>query len=294
MTRPSCRLTRGDGHVGTLGMRVPRLLEHLSASSLAAVICSLSACGTLENGSAWGADATLQPGWHRASQAAIHAVLDLQTLIPAAGAIIFAIGDLDEELSDWATTEIPIFRSQRAARKFSDWANVALGAESLITLVATPSGESFDKDWIVSKSKGFAVEGAAALATFGVSEALKSSITRRRPDDSDDDSFLSGHTSAAFTFSTLANRNLNSVKMPGYLRRLTQIGTLGTATAVGWARVEGEKHFPSDVLAGAAVGYFVNAFIHDAFLVLPEDARFGFTVFPMTEGGAMASIFFNF
>ena len=82
--------------------------------------------------------------------------------------------------------------------------------------------------------------------------------------------------------------------MPDHLRRFTQIGNLVTATAVGWARVEGEKHFPSDVLAGAALGYFLNAFVHDAFLGLPEDTRFGFVVFPTIDGGAVTGVSLTF
>jgi len=44
-----------------------------------------------------------------------------------------------------------------------------------------------------------------------------------------------------------------------------------SATATAWARVEAGKHYPSDVLAGAALAHFVTVFIHDAFLGLPND-----------------------
>ncbi len=254
------------------------------------VACLLSGCATLENGNSWGDKASIRPGWRRISQAAINAVFDLQTLVPAAGAVLFAIDDFDEDVSDWAVRENPVFQSDSTARTFSDWANVALGTEFAVTVFATPSGEVFSQDWFAAKARGLTVEGAAALAAFGVNQGFKGAVSRTRPDGSDDRSFPSGHTSGAFTFSTLANRNLNSIEMPGHLRRLTQIGNLVTASAVGWARVEGEKHFPSDVLASAALGYFLNAFIHDAFLGLPDDRRFGIVVLPTIEGGAMANV----
>ncbi len=40
--------------------------------------------------------------------------------------------------------------------------------------------------------------------------------------------------------------------------------TAGTA----WARVEANKHYPADILAGMAIGHFISAFVNDAFLGL--------------------------
>jgi membrane-associated phospholipid phosphatase len=55
---------------------------------------------------------------------------------------------------------------------------------------------------------------------------------------------------------------------------------LVTAATTGWARVEGQKHYPSDILAGACLGNFITTFIHDAFLNLPEDSTFSFYLEP--------------
>jgi membrane-associated phospholipid phosphatase len=68
------------------------------------------------------------------------------------------------------------------------------------------------------------------------------------------------------------------------LRLPLQIGNLLLATGVGWSRVEAGKHFPSDVLAGAALGHFLSAFIHDAFMGLPRDNRLSFDVLPSKHG----------
>ncbi|MEM7232447.1 MAG: phosphatase PAP2 family protein [Planctomycetota bacterium] len=261
---------------------------------VAIVSGSLTSCSTTESEDVWGEGATLTPGWERVSKAAFNAAFDLQTLIPAAGAMIFAIDDFDQEVSDWAARETPMFQSGRTARKFSDWANVALAAEFGATVLATPSGEPFSSEWYSAKARGLALETTSALVTFGVTEGMKSAVGRTRPDGSDDRSFPSGHTSGAFTLSTLANRNLESIEMPSRLRLAAQTGNIVTASAVGWARVEGRRHFPSDVFAGAAVAYFLNAFIHDAFLGPPEGRSFGFGVSPTMEGGAMASLSFKF
>lgn len=67
-----------------------------------------------------------------------------------------------------------------------------------------------------------------------------------------------------------------------------QITNAVLASGVAWAWVEGRKHYPSDVLYGAAPGHFLTAFIHDAFLNLPEDGRFDFAVFSASDGLGLA------
>ena len=269
-------------------MPIPRLQD---ARWTAVLLLFLSSCGTMENNRGWGQDAVLWPGWSRISSAAINSALDLQTLLPTVGAAVFAIGDLDEEVSEWAARENPIFGSRSTAEDFSDWGVGVLSVEAFVTLVSTLSTDSDTGDWTLPKLKGFLVESSAAGVSWGVMEGLKSAVDRRRPSGEDTDSFPSGHTSGAFTAVTLANRNLNSIRLPGEARLSLQITNLAAATAVGWARVEGNKHFPSDVLAGAALGHFLTSFIHDAFLGLPEDKRFGFVLF--SPGGRQAMIGFS-
>jgi membrane-associated phospholipid phosphatase len=131
--------------------------------------------------------------------------------------------------------------------------------------------------------KGVSVELGADLVTVGTTSLLKVATGRERP-DGDGKSFPSGHVSAAFSSATLANRNLNQIKMEEGLRLPLQIGNLFLATSVAWSRVEAGKHFPSDVLAGAALGHFLSAFIHDAFMGLPRDNRLSFDVLPSKHG----------
>ena len=49
--------------------------------------------------------------------------------------------------------------------------------------------------------------------------------------------------------------------------------TLAAATA--WARVEAEKHYPADVLAGAAPGHFLTTVIHDSMMGLDSAVQVG-------------------
>ncbi|MEZ4704864.1 MAG: phosphatase PAP2 family protein [Bdellovibrionota bacterium] len=75
--------------------------------------------------------------------------------------------------------------------------------------------------------------------------ALKYGVGRTRPDQSNAHSFPSFHTSLAFaTAGTLMYR------YPWYVG----VGAMSAATLIGFSRMDLNKHYSSDVLAGAALG----------------------------------------
>ena len=250
----------------------------------------LAGCGTMRNGRGWGQDAIYPVSWERVQKAATNAFFDYQTLIPAAGALIFTIDDWDERASDWAIDHTPIFGSVDDAGDASDTMRDILMVEAFATGFLTPSGEE-PGEWIAAKAKGFAVELAAAGATGGATSLLKDATGRERPNKRNDRSFPSAHASAAFSFATLANRNVDAMNWPKPAKRTLQAVNLLLATGVAWARVEGSEHYPSDVLAGAALGTFLSSFIHDAFMGAPEDDRFQFLIFPQKDGGSIQIAF---
>jgi len=247
-------------------------------------------CGNLENGRGWGQDALWPIDSDRIIRAAHNAFFDSETLIPLAGALVFAIDNFDEKTSDWAVKHTPIFGSEKNARDASDNLMNAIGVEAVVTALATRSGDN-PVQWSYSKLKGLAVEVSAASATGGATALLKDATGRKRPDKGSDTSFPSGHTSAAFSFMTLANRNLDYTDLPTNLRSVVKIGNALAASGVAWARVEGRRHYPSDVLVGAALGHFLTAFIHDAFLNLPEQSEVQFTISPVEQGAVVGLAF---
>ncbi len=86
--------------------------------------------------------------------------------------------------------------------------------------------------------KSFAV---STTTTF----ALKFTVKRERPDGSNDRSFPSAHTMYAFEGATFIHRR--------YGLKYALAAYLG-ATFVGYSRIEADKHYLGDVLAGAAIG----------------------------------------
>jgi hypothetical protein len=256
------------------------------------VLLFISGCGTLENGRGWGQDAFYPIDFDRITRAGRNALFNPRTLVPLAGAAVFAVDDFDQRVSDWAVDHKPIFGSSNNAREIRNKIKDILEIEVLVTGLATPSGDD-SKLWLYSKLKGLGVELAAVRATRSVTNLLKDATNRRRPNGANKESFPSGCTSFAFSHMTLANRNLDSI---GYLENITpalKAGNTFLAMGVGWARVEEQGHYPSDVLVGAALGNFLASFIHDAFLNLPEDGSVDLAAFGI-KGGAGVQMFFRF
>ena len=85
----------------------------------------------------------------------------------------------------------------------------------------------------------------AQLLTQGVTQLLKYSVGRTRPDGSNQRSFPSGHVSGTFASATVLNRHYGwKVGIPAF----------GVASYVAASRISHNKHYLSDVVFGAAIG----------------------------------------
>ena len=94
-----------------------------------------------------------------------------------------------------------------------------------------------------------AVSGAAGGAIMlAATQSMKHLISTGRPDNSDDHSFPSGHTATAFVTATILHREY------GHLHPLVSIGGYATAAATGILRIRKNRHWASDVAAGAGIG----------------------------------------
>jgi membrane-associated phospholipid phosphatase len=95
---------------------------------------------------------------------------------------------------------------------------------------------------------------------------MKTWTGRTRPDNSDTRSFPSGHTSAVAVNASLTNRNIEYLAFNPFYEGALKAGMHTLTLATGWARIEGDKHYPTDVLMATALGNFVGNFINDSFL----------------------------
>lgn len=86
------------------------------------------------------------------------------------------------------------------------------------------------------------------LLSYGVVSGLKVGFDRTRP-NGDAYSFPSGHTASAFTTAGVVSRRCG-----GWAGGIT----IGLGVLTGLGRMEDMKHFPSDVVAGATIGWIVG------------------------------------
>ncbi len=85
----------------------------------------------------------------------------------------------------------------------------------------------------------------AQLLTQGVTQLLKYTVARTRPDGSNQRSFPSGHVSGTFASATVLNRHYGwKVGVPAF----------GVASYVAASRISENKHYLSDVVFAAALG----------------------------------------
>jgi len=148
-----------------------------------------------------------------------------------------------------------------SARKASDvllWSMLA----APIALMATSPGN--DEPLLVG-----AMYGEAMLFQSGLVFMLKSLVTRTRPFVYNNDpdippeskvivyarrSFPSAHASTAFTSAVFMGTVYSSLNPGSSLTPWVWAGSLAAAGLTGYTRILGGQHFPTDVLAGAAIG----------------------------------------
>lgn len=218
----------------------------------------------------WGASSTLRPGWSALGQSARKAALDPHTWVPLIAAGGFAIDDHDQRAVEWAAKHNPLFGNIENAKDASDALLGLSNVNYAVTVLVVPSGPG--KEGLQNKARGAAFGALALGISGGLTRAIKSATDRERPDSPNTNSFPSLHTSGASSSARLASRNIDHMPLSDLQKRTWQWSSHAAAGLTGWARVEGKRHHPSDVLVGYALGNFLGAFLNDAFIT-PEQAE---------------------
>ena len=136
-----------------------------------------------------------------------------------------------------------------------------IGAGAGLYLLSFPT---HNEHW---RETGF-LAGEAALNSLVAVEALKYSLGRQRPyQGNGSGAFFQGGTSFPSEHSAAAWA-IAGVIAHEYQGTLPRLFAYGMASAVSFSRVRARQHFPSDVVMGSVLGYFVSQSVyrrhHDA------------------------------
>jgi len=125
------------------------------------------------------------------------------------------------------------------------------------------------------RSMGYSL-AEAFLLNASFTEAIKFTARRTRPDLSNRRSFVSGHVSSIVVMSTVFTE---------YYGWKVGIPSAITSAIVATARVGSNRHFVSDVVAGAALGYIVGRTVSHQNLNKPSKVLWMPTVSPSGKSG---------
>lgn len=127
-------------------------------------------------------------------------------------------------------------------------------AAGIAAVLGYVGGRAFDQPDLENSSRRIGLSMAVAAVATSV---IKWPVGRVRPDESDTEtdnyqpfsghgSFPSGHTALSFAWATAVDRETKAGWVPWVVYPI--------ATVVGWSRIRDDRHWASDVVAGAAVG----------------------------------------
>ena len=177
---------------------------------------------------------------------------NLKWEIPLAAATGVLVGAVDQPAAD----RIQSTSLQHTAGRWSNIGlGIGLGGSAMMWAVGCGTKHAY------AAESGFEALEASGLALV-VDLGLKQAFNRQYPYGVKSNaefweggkSFPSGHAATSFAFaSVLAHRYPHN--------RWIKWGSLALATGVSVSRYPAKKHYPSDILIGAPLGYLVGAYV---------------------------------
>lgn len=103
------------------------------------------------------------------------------------------------------------------------------------------------KDYIMLQSLAF---------SMGLQQITSKVVKRERPDGTDYESFYSGHTANSFNVAAFYAAHIKAEN--NGKRKFLSMSPYFAASALSFYRIEENKHYLTDVLAGAVIGTFIG------------------------------------
>ncbi|PNF78901.1 phosphatidic acid phosphatase [Stutzerimonas stutzeri] len=227
--------------------------------------------------------------WDHWTDSAGRAARDNATWMPLAGAAVIAAGGWDRQWQRSLAKHHYLFgeEGEDASNRLLQ-AGTLLYATSLV--FAAPAETPFTDalDWKAANLGAFVASKASVDELAG---RLKLASGRERPDGVPDDAFPSRHSATSAAQNTLTRRNLDYIEMDATLRDAAKIGLHTLDGLTGLARIEADQHYPTDVLAGIALGNFVSSFAFNLLLERGDPQSYQFNVVPALDGYALETHF---
>lgn len=184
-------------------------------------------------------------------------------------AAVLIVQSMDKNIqADWGHHQLmPTWQSNIGDRYISYGGNILIALSQLV----------LDRHNGVNHAR-------AILFSSGISQAMKLTIHQQRPDQSDDYAFPSGHTTAAFATATSLSY---SYGLKG------GVPAFAMATLTGLSRISDDKHWASNVVAGAFLGIIWGraTYFEKENEEAPEKLVSRTDFFPTYENGVFAFLF---
>ena len=223
--------------------------------------------------------------WDHWADSAGRAARDSGTWMPLAGAVVIAAGGWDHPWQRSLGKHQYLFGDDG-----EDASNQLLKASTVLyatsVVFAAPDDTAFTDalDW---KAANIATFVAGKTSVDELTGRLKKISGRERPDGVEDDAMPSRHSATSAAETAMTRRNLDYIDMNPTLRDAAKIGLHALDGLTGLARVEADQHYPTDVLAGIALGNFVSSFAITLLLERDEPPTYQLSMVPALDGYAL-------
>lgn len=173
----------------------------------------------------------------------------------------------DKNISNTISEQNYLFGSNENAGRVSDALLLSLIPMMLYSSSQTNFSKAPGETDFGQRSKLMGFESLLILTDFFIIGVAKNTFQRIRPDDSDNLSFPSGHSSVSSGLSRMVYNNIENSDLAGTTWGYTlQASAITMSSLVAYARVEAKKHHLSDIFLGNAFGAFISDFLYNSFL----------------------------